>query len=277
MLLVFTNQKGETYNSILFFVDQLRKIVHYEPVKVTIDAFGLAEVIINVVVSHQGLLYSIISNRSSVFNSKFQSLLYYFLTIKLRLSIAFHPETDSQTERQNNTIETYLQAFVNYEQNDRARLLPLAEFAYNNAKNTSIGYTPFELNCGFQPRASYKEDVDPYSKSKTADQLATELHTLISVYRENLQYTQDLQKQYYDKHAKPKSYAQETKFGLTVNISRPREIASLSLNFSDLFKYYTQQEKKLTSQNYPRDREFTMFFMCSCWNKTALESGEQTK
>ena len=49
-LLVATNWKGETYDSILLIVDRLAKIVHYEPVKVAIDASGLTDVIINVVV-----------------------------------------------------------------------------------------------------------------------------------------------------------------------------------------------------------------------------------
>ena len=42
--------KGDNYDSILIIVDQLIKMVHYEPVKVTIDAPGLAEVIIDVMV-----------------------------------------------------------------------------------------------------------------------------------------------------------------------------------------------------------------------------------
>ena len=104
-------------------------------------------------------------------------------------------------------MEPYLWAFVNYEQNDRAKLLPMAEFAYNNAKNASTGYTLFELNCGFSPRVFYKEDVDSSSKLKTADQLATELHTLMFVCRENLQHIQELQKRYHDKYTKPRSYA----------------------------------------------------------------------
>ena len=83
-------------------------------------------------------------------------------------------------------MEAYLRAFVNYKQNDLAKLLPMTEFAHNNAKNASTGYTPFELNCGFHPKVSYKEDVDPCSKSKTADQLATKLHTLIFLCRKNL-------------------------------------------------------------------------------------------
>ena len=62
----------------------------------------------------------------------------------------------------------------------------MAEFAYNSAKNTSIGHTPFELKCGFHPRASYKKDVELQSKSKAADELATKLRELTAVYKENL-------------------------------------------------------------------------------------------
>ena len=112
---VSTNWKGETYDFIQVIVDRLTKMVYYKPVKVTIDAPSLAEVIIDVVVRHHGLPNSIISNRGSVFTSKFWSSLCYFLGIKRRLSTAFHPQTDGQTERQNSTMEAYLRAFVNYE------------------------------------------------------------------------------------------------------------------------------------------------------------------
>ncbi len=90
----------------------------------------------------------------------------------------------------------------------------MAEFAYNNAKNASTSHTPFELNCGFHPQASYEEDVNPRSQSKSADELATELKELMVVCRENLQHAQKLQKRYHDKHAKPKSYAPGNKVWL---------------------------------------------------------------
>ena len=70
---------------------------------------------------------------------------------------------DSQTERQNIIMEAYFRAFVNFEQNNWARLLLIAEFAYNNAKNASTGHMPFELNYGYHPRMLYEEDVDPRS------------------------------------------------------------------------------------------------------------------
>ena len=105
---ILTDWKGDSYNSILVIVDRLTKIVHYEPVKVTINALGLAEVIINVVVKYHGLLDLIVTDRGSLFISKFWSSLCYFFGIKRRLSTAFHPQTDGQTERQNSTMEAYL-------------------------------------------------------------------------------------------------------------------------------------------------------------------------
>lgn len=48
-------------------------------------------------------------------------------------------------------MECYLHAFINRELNNWARLLAMAEFTYNNPKNTNIGYTLFELNYGYHP------------------------------------------------------------------------------------------------------------------------------
>ena len=174
-LLILTDWKENSYDSILVIVNRLIKIVYYKPVKVTINAPGLVEVIINIVVRYHGLPDSIATNRESFFTSKIWLLLCYFLGIKRKLSITFHPQTDGQTERQNSIIEAYLQAFVNFKQNDWARLLSIAEFAFHNAKNVSTGHTLFELNCKYHPHISYKKDLDLYSKSKIAEKLSSEL------------------------------------------------------------------------------------------------------
>ncbi len=54
-LLISVNWKSDSYDSILVTVDRLTKMVYYKPVKITINVFGLAEVIINVAVYHQGV------------------------------------------------------------------------------------------------------------------------------------------------------------------------------------------------------------------------------
>ena len=56
------NWKGDSYNFILVIVDWLTKMVYYKPIKITIDAPGLAEVIIDVVVRHHKFLDLIVTD-----------------------------------------------------------------------------------------------------------------------------------------------------------------------------------------------------------------------
>ena len=88
-LFITTDWKEDSYDSIFVIVDWLTKMVYYKLVKITINVLGLAKIIINVVMKHHGLLDSIVTNRISLFISKFWSLLYYFFSIKQRLSTIF--------------------------------------------------------------------------------------------------------------------------------------------------------------------------------------------
>jgi hypothetical protein len=65
------------------------------------------------------------------------------MRIGRRLSTAYHPQTAELMERQNQTLEQYLRAYVNHQQDDWLTWLPLAEFAYNNSVYASTGMTPF--------------------------------------------------------------------------------------------------------------------------------------
>ena len=111
---VSINWKEDSYDSILVIVNRLTKMGYYKPVKITLDAPGLAKVIIDVIVHHHGLPDSIVTDRGFLFTSKFWSSLCSFLGIKRRLSTAFYLQTDGQTERQSSTMEAYLRAFVNF-------------------------------------------------------------------------------------------------------------------------------------------------------------------
>ena len=62
----------------------------------------------------------------------------------------------------------------------------MVEFAYNNAKNTSTGHISFELNFSYHPRDSFEEDIDPHSKSRSANKLAEELRKLMKICYQNL-------------------------------------------------------------------------------------------
>lgn len=72
-------------------------------------------------------------------------------------------------------METYLRDFIYFASKNQARLMSMAKFAYNNAKNACIGHTYFEVNCGYYFWKYYEKDVDPHSKSKLALEQALEL------------------------------------------------------------------------------------------------------
>ena len=65
----------------------------------------------------------------------------------------------------------------------------MAEFVYNNAKNTSTRHTFFEFNCGYNHWISYKENFNPRSKSKNTKKLSSELQNLMVACQQNLYYT----------------------------------------------------------------------------------------
>lgn len=96
---ILTDCKEESYYSILVIINWLTKMLHYKLVKVTINAPGLAEVILVGIVWYHGLPNLIISDRGSLLTLKFWSLLCYFLSIKRRLLTAFYPQTNSQTKQ----------------------------------------------------------------------------------------------------------------------------------------------------------------------------------
>ena len=72
-------------------------------------------------------------------------------------------------------MKTYLKIFINFKQNNSARLLPITKFAYNNAKNASTGHISFELNCEYHSQMSYKGDIDSRSKCKLVNKWFAEL------------------------------------------------------------------------------------------------------
>ena len=148
--------------------------------------------IINIVVIYHSFSKLIISDRDSLFISKFWFLLFYFLSIKWRLSIAFYLETNGQIKRQNSMMEVYLRAFVNWKQSNWAKLLLMIEFAYNNAKNANTSHILFKLNYNYHLHVLFENDVNSHWRSCSTEKLAKELRDLISICQQNLLHVQEL-------------------------------------------------------------------------------------
>src|SRR5260221_14417871 len=84
--------------------------------------------------------------------------------MRLHFTSGYHLEGDGQMEHTNQVLEQYLQGYMNYQQDDWATLLLMAEFAYNNAMNTTTGVSPFFTNKGYHLELT----LDPQAKTSSA-------------------------------------------------------------------------------------------------------------
>ena len=114
----------------------------------------------------------IISDRDPRFTSRFWTEFFQILRTDLRLSTAFHPQTDGQSEVTICVLENFLRPYVELHPHTWSKRLSVAEFAANNAINVSIGYTPFYLNAGEDPALLENLLVLPGSTSNQAVQEA---------------------------------------------------------------------------------------------------------
>ena len=112
--------------------------------------------------------------------------------------MAFHPQTDGQTERTNGILEQYLRAYINYQQDKWNELLPLAEFAYNNGYQETIKMTLFYVNYGVNPE--YQLITHMMIETITSANGMKELHDTL---RAEMATAQLRHEENYDRHRKP--------------------------------------------------------------------------
>ena len=136
------------YDAILVVVDRLSKMAHYIPTVKEINTQETAKLLLHHVWKYHGTSKEIISDRGPQFDSQVWKQLCKDLRIEQKMSTAYHPQTDGQTERTNQSLEHYLRAYVDYMQNNWLELLPFAEFVYNRTTNESTKRTPFQAVYG---------------------------------------------------------------------------------------------------------------------------------
>ena len=135
-------------DTILVVCDRLLKITHFVAMTEGTSAEGLARLLRNNVWKLHGLLESVVSDRGSQFVAELTKELNRMLGIKTKLSMAFHPQTDGQTERMNQELEQYLQFFIENRQKDWPEWLVAVEFAINNQVHMATKVSPFMANYG---------------------------------------------------------------------------------------------------------------------------------
>lgn len=200
-------QENIVYDSILVVLDRYTKMALYIPCTKTLKAKELADIFYNTIVCRFGMPMGIVSDRGSLFTSEYWSELCYYWRIKRRLSTAFHPQTDGQTERQNQTLEHYLRVYCTEQQTNWIQLLPMAEFAYNNAKHATIGCSPFYALYGYHPEVYIDvEDDAKGGKIPAIEERLKKVHHIRQLLEIRWKQATDMQAKYFNKKHNSKSY-----------------------------------------------------------------------
>jgi hypothetical protein len=188
---------GVEYDSIMTVVDRFTKRAYFIPYLEATGAEETAYVFDRHIGANHGVPAETITDRDTRFKSRFWQGLMAARGIKHKMATTGHAQTDGQTERMNQVIEQYLRCFTNYQQDDWVKLLPMAQFAYNDSMNSVTGMTPFFANYGMEMEA-YRPSLqtEHYNeKAKLTDKELRQLHRQLQL---DLRFIQRRMKQYYD-------------------------------------------------------------------------------
>src|SRR5881396_2063020 len=192
------DSKGNAYDAILVVVDHFTKMAKYFPIRETMAAPQLAELFCNEIVKQYGTPRSIVTDRGSIFTSEYWSTLCYYMKAKHKLSTAFHPRTDGQTECQNQVLKYYLQAYADYWLDNWVSMLPAAEYAYNNSTHTVTGVSSFYALYGINPELAWDVGSDnPKGEAPAARERAEQMIAIRELLQERLQTAAEAQAKYY--------------------------------------------------------------------------------
>ena len=119
--------------------------------------------------------------------SKFWKALHKLTGVKLKMSTAYHPQTDGASERTNKTVNQCLRYHVERNQLGWARALPRIRFHLMNTVNKSTGFTPFQLRMGRSPQLI--PPLVPLPRNTSAEDILA--HAIINKLCEDVSEAQD--------------------------------------------------------------------------------------
>ncbi|KAH9647661.1 Wall-associated receptor kinase-like 22 [Citrus sinensis] len=194
-------------NTILVVVDRLSKSAHFMSLSHPFSAKTVAEKFINGVVKLHGMPKSIISDRDPIFISKFWQEFFKMSGTQLKMSSAYHPQTDGQTKVINRCLEQFLRCFVHQWPRKWHEYLPWAEFWYNTTYHVSTGMTPFQALYGREPATVpiYHVGTSPVHE---VDKALLARDELLAKLKKNLAVAANRMKQVADKHRRDVEFQQ---------------------------------------------------------------------
>ena len=202
------------HDSILVVCDRFLKMSHFVATTEKTTVEGLAKLFRDNVWKLHRLLESVILDRGPQFVAELMRELNKMLGIETKLSMAYHPETDGQTERTNQELEQYLRMYVNHRQNNWAEWLATVEFAFNNKVHTATKSSLFQVNYGRELRMGF--DIRKKRKNEKAEEFTREMKKRHEKARAALVKSQEEMKRQADRNRKE---AEEYRVGDKVLIS----------------------------------------------------------
>jgi hypothetical protein len=140
------------FDCILTITDRLGADIRIIPTQITISAEDLVVLFFDHWFCENGLPTEIISDRDKLFISRFWAALSALCGVKLKMSSAYHPQTDGSSKRTNKTVNQSLRYHVDRSQKGWVHALPQIRFAIMNTVNASTRFSNFQLHLGRSPR-----------------------------------------------------------------------------------------------------------------------------
>lgn len=197
--------KSEDKEVILVVVDRFTKYSHFIAMSHPFTVQHVVKMFIDNVFKHHGLPSVVITDRDRIFTSNLWQDLFNTLGVKLRLSTSYHPETDGQTERVNQCLESYLRCMVFANPKKWCSWLSTAEWWYNTSFHTALRMTPFQALYGFPP-PQISEVILPDSQNEEVKGLLQRRQLAMQVIKDNLSKAQNKMKTYADKRRKEREF-----------------------------------------------------------------------
>lgn len=197
--------KSKGYEAILVVVDRLSKYCHFITLKHPYTAKTIAEVFVKEIVRLHGIPLSIVSDRDPIFMSNFWKEMFKLQGTQLRMSSAYHPESDGQTEVVNRCLETYLRCFIADQPKTWIHWIPWVEYWFNTTYHASTGRTPFETVYGRTPPTMVRW-VQGETRVEVVQRELMDRDEAIRQLKIHLLRAQDRMKQYADRKRSDRSF-----------------------------------------------------------------------
>jgi hypothetical protein len=251
---------------VLTVVDHFSKYAHFIALGHPYTATSVARAFVDGIIRLHGFPSSIVSDRDPVFTLHVWRNLFQMVGVKLRVSIAFHSQTDGQSEAVNKVLAMYLRCVTG----DRPRAwvdwLAWAEYCYNTSYHTTLRATPFEVVYGHPP-----PPLLPYTpgtaQTDAVDALLRSRDKILAEVRQRLLQAQQLSKRFYDANHRDVEFAVGDWVWLrllhrTAQSLDPRSRRKLGPRYAGPFQVVERIGRVAYRLQLPREPGYTT---CSTW------------